>query len=107
MRPETTNTQRIMPKVLLYATAKVLWTFLFWGTDFNENRAHVHVGKRGTKDFAKIWLEPNVEVAAEGSLTQTQLNQVLKIAEENKQLLLAQWQNFKAGKNVKLVKINK
>ena len=44
-----------MPKVLLYITARITWTFLFFGTDVNENRAHVHVGKRGTEVFAKIW----------------------------------------------------
>lgn len=36
-----------MPKVLLYITAKIIWNFLFYNTDFHENRAHVHVGKRG------------------------------------------------------------
>ena len=41
-----------MPKVLLYTTAKIVWTFLFYGTDANENRAHVHVGKKDTKHFA-------------------------------------------------------
>ena len=43
-----------MPKVLIYATAKVIWTFLFYGTDSNENRAHVHVGKAGKKKLCKI-----------------------------------------------------
>ena len=55
-----------MPKVLLYTTAKIVWTFLFYGTDVNENRAHVHVGKKDTKFFAKFWLEPQVELAKEG-----------------------------------------
>jgi len=32
-----------MPKVLLYITAKVIWQFLFWNTDYNENRAHVQL----------------------------------------------------------------
>ena len=36
-----------MPKVLIYAATKVIWTFLFYGTDNNENRAHVHAGKVG------------------------------------------------------------
>ena len=69
-----------MPKVLLYTTAKIVWTFLFYGTDVNENRAHVHVGKRGTQDFAKIWLEPKVELAKKGDLTDAQLKQLLEIA---------------------------
>lgn len=52
-----------MPKILLYITAKIIWQFLFWNTDYNENRAHVHVGKRGTEHLCKIWLEPAVELA--------------------------------------------
>ena len=38
-----------MPKAALYITAKFMWTFLFYDTDVNENRAHVHVGKKDTK----------------------------------------------------------
>ena len=96
-----------MPKVLLYTTAKIVWTFLFYGTDVNENRAHVHVGKKGTQDFAKIWLEPKVELAKEGDLTDAQLRQLLKIVEENKEKLLKQWQVFKNGGSVRIIKINK
>ena len=58
-----------MPKVLLYITAKIIWNFLFYNTDFHENRAHVHVGKRGTEELCKIWLEPNIELAKQGDLT--------------------------------------
>lgn len=96
-----------MPKVLLYITARITWTFLFFGTDVNENRAHVHVGKRGTEVFAKIWLEPTVEIASYGSLTQAQVKQIVSIVEENKSQLMQQWKNFKAGKTMKLIKINK
>ncbi len=96
-----------MPKVLLYTTAKIVWTFLFYGTDVNENRAHVHVGKKGTQDFAKIWLEPKVELAKKGDLMDAQLKQLLEIAEENKDKLLKQWQVFKNGGNVRIIKINK
>ena len=96
-----------MPKVLLYTTAKIVWTFLFYGTDANENRAHVHVGKRGTEEFAKIWLEPTVELAKQGDLTDAQVKQLLQIVEEHKAMLLKQWQVFKQGGNVKLLKINK
>ena len=35
-----------MPKILLYITAKVIWQFLFWNTDYHENRAHVHVDRK-------------------------------------------------------------
>ena len=55
-----------MPKILLYITAKIIWQFLFWNTDYNENRAHVHVGKRGTEHLCKIWLKPVVKVGPTG-----------------------------------------
>ena len=71
-----------MPKILLYITAKIIWQFLFWNTDFNENRAHVHVGKRNTEHLCKIWLEPAVEIAQQGDLTDAQAKQVLAIAVE-------------------------
>ena len=96
-----------MPKVLMFTTAKSIWTFLFYGTDANENRAHIHVGKKGTEVFAKIWLEPSVELAKQGDLTEAQTKQLLEIVEEKRELLLKQWQVFKNGGNVKLIKINK
>jgi len=52
-----------MPKVLLYITSKVMWTFLFYDTCSNENRAHVHAGKKGVDKFCKIWLEPQITLA--------------------------------------------
>lgn len=36
-----------MPKLLLYITLKGTWIFLIFGTDSNENRIHVHVGRHG------------------------------------------------------------
>ncbi len=96
-----------MPKVLLYITARFTWIFLFYGTDYHENRAHVHVGKQGTDKLCKIWLEPNITIADPGELTPTQQKQVLQIATDNKDALLKQWQIFKTGKNVKLLTIKK
>ena len=82
----------LMPKVLLYITAKVIWNFLFFNTDFYENRAHVHVGKRNTEKLCKIWLEPNVELAAQGDLSNAQVKEVLRIANEYRDKLLKQWE---------------
>ncbi len=62
-----------MPKVLLYITSKITWIFLFYGTDFSENRAHVHIGKKATEKYCKIWLEPKVAIAKNGTLTNTEL----------------------------------
>ena len=96
-----------MPKILLYITAKVIWNFLFWSTDFHENRAHVHVGKRNTNNLCKIWLEPTVEIAKRGDLTESQAKEVLKIAIDYREKLLKQWALFKEGKNVRIIKVKK
>ena len=96
-----------MPKVLTYITAYFTWIFLFYGTDVNENRAHVHVGKKGTDKFCKIWLEPFVELAEAGDLTTAQVKQVLEITQEQRAKLLKQWSKFKAGENIKMLKVKK
>lgn len=94
-----------MPKAFIYATAKVIWTFLFYGSDNNENRAHVHVGKAGMVDLCKIWLEPQVEIAKKGELTDKQLAQVVDITNRFQMELLEQWKKFKVGKKVKCIKV--
>ena len=102
MRLENKNT---MPKVLIYITAKIIWQFLFYNTDYYENRAHVHVGKRDTENLCKIWLEPEIELAKQGDLTDSQIKDVLQIAETHKEELMQQWQDFKAGKKINIIKI--
>jgi hypothetical protein len=96
-----------MPKVLLYITSKVTWIFLFFGTDVNEKRAHVHVGKKSTEEYCKIWLEPEVSSAKNGTLTLSELNDALKLAGEYRELLVEQWRNFSVGKTVKMITIKK
>ena len=96
-----------MPKVLLYITAKIMWIFLFYNKDFNENRAHIHIGKKDTQKLCKIWLEPKVELAKQGDLTDAQVKQVLELAEKYQTKLIKQWQNFNAGKAIRIIKIKK
>ncbi|MBR0047030.1 MAG: DUF4160 domain-containing protein [Bacteroidaceae bacterium] len=96
-----------MPKVLVYITAKVMWMFLFYNKDYNENRAHVHIGKKDTQNLCKIWLEPMVEIAKQGDLTDTQAKEVLNLAETYREKLLHQWANFKEGKVIRIIKIKK
>ncbi len=96
-----------MPKILLYITAKVIWQFLFWNTDYYENRAHVHVGQKRTEHLCKIWLEPNVEIADKGDLTDAQAKEVLQITKTYKDSLLKQWSTFKEGKTIRIIKIKK
>ena len=96
-----------MPKILLYISAKIIWNFLFYNTDFHENRAHVHVGKRGMENLCKIWLEPNIEIAKQGDLTEAQLKEVLRIATDYHKQLLHQWNQFKSGKTIRIIKVKK
>lgn len=96
-----------MPKVLIYIVKKIMWVFLFYNTDFNDNRAHVHVGKKGTAELSKIWLEPTVEVDKKGDLNESQLKEILGLVELYREQLMAQWKLFKEGKQVKTIKIKK
>ncbi len=98
---------KAMPKILIYITAKIIWQFLFWNTDYNENRAHVHVGKRSTEHLCKIWLEPVVEIDKQGDLTDAQVREVLAIATEYREKLLHQWQQFKTGKRIRIITVKK
>jgi len=92
-----------MPKILLYITAKSTWMFLFFGTDINENRAHVHVGKKSTEEYCKIWLEPEISVAKQGTLTPSELKNVLKITQKYYSELIKQWKKFIEGKTIKMI----
>ena len=96
-----------MQKVLVYITAKITWILLFWGTDLNENRAHVHVGKKGTDELCKIWLEPTVIIEKGGSLTTKQQVQVLEISLTYREELLRQWKQFRNGQKIRLITIKK
>ncbi|MDR2854431.1 MAG: DUF4160 domain-containing protein [Prevotellaceae bacterium] len=96
-----------MPKVLLYITTKITWIFLFFGFDFNENRAHVHVGKKATENYCKIWLEPEISIAKNGSLTSAELKQVVDITQQYHSQLLNQWENFKKGTSIEIITIKK
>ena len=79
------------PKVL---TEKDL-IFWFHSYDFvSESRASVHVDKGSQDDFndAKIWLEPEIEVAREGRTLRTyELNRALAIIRQKRGFLLGEW----------------
>ena len=84
---------------------------MFWNTDVNENRAHVHVGRKvGTNASLRlciIWLEPDVEMADQGNLTDAQVKQVLELAKTYREQLLQQWSTFKKGEKVRIIKVRK
>lgn len=89
-----------MPKVLIFND----WIFIIYATDVNENRMHVHVGKRSTIELCKIWLEPKVEIAKPGELTKKHQNEVLEITKKYKNQLIQQWVDFMKGKSIEIIK---
>lgn len=103
-------------KQAVYFCSEILYIFVmlclkFWNTDANENRAHVHVGrkvgKKASLKLCKIWLEPEVEVADQGDLTDAQVKQVLELAKTHREQLMKQWGTFKKGEKVRIIKIRK
>ena len=76
---------------------------IFWFHSYDalhEDRASVHVGKGSQDDYndAKVWLEPEIEVARAGrTLREHELNRALKIIRQNHGYLLEEWYRY-AGK---------
>ncbi|MBM3127986.1 MAG: DUF4160 domain-containing protein [Chloroflexi bacterium] len=63
-----------------------------------EHRASIHVGKGSQNDAndAKIWLEPQIEIAREGrTLSRTELNQSLQIIKQNLGRIMEAWNAHK------------
>ena len=92
-----------MPKVLIF---KNIWIFIIYATDVNENRIHIHVGKKGMNSLCKIWLEPKVIIADKGKLTLKQQNEVKQIAIDYRTELIEQWHKFMNGKPCRVIKIS-
>ena len=64
----------------------------------HEERASVHVGKGSQDDYndAKIWLEPEMEVARPGrTLREHELNRALQVIGQNRDYLLEVWYGYK------------
>lgn len=64
----------------------------------HEERASVHVGKGSQDDYndAKIWLEPEIEVARCGrTLREHELNRALQVIGQNRDYLLEVWYGYK------------
>jgi len=75
--------------------------FVFWFHSYDvlhESRASIHVGKGSQNDAgdAKIWLEPQVELARHGrTLREHELNRALRIIQQNHAYLLEEWHGYK------------
>ncbi|MBM3335075.1 DUF4160 domain-containing protein [Candidatus Sumerlaeota bacterium] len=74
---------------------------VFWFHSYDalhEDRASVHVGKGSQDDCndAKIWLEPEIEVARRGhTLRESDLRRALKVIRLNHAYLLEEWHGYK------------
>ena len=82
-----------MPKLLTIRS----YVFFIWMQDLMENRRHVHVLKNTGRNFsaAKIWIEPEVEVARKGDFSAKEIKEILEIIQENKLLLLSKIDKIK------------
>lgn len=82
------------PKVLEEAD------LIFWFHSYDalyEERASVHVGKGSQGDYndAKIWLEPEIEVARPGRILRGhELNRALKVIKQNHDYLMEEWYGY-------------
>ncbi|MEI6434857.1 MAG: DUF4160 domain-containing protein [Bacteroidota bacterium] len=90
-----------MPKIAIY---KFLTFFIFAYDALNEP-PHLHIAKEKGKRqrSAKIWLT-TLEVADKGSLSESDLNQAIKIIRDNQQILIDSFNNVKEGKKVTTIK---
>jgi cellulose biosynthesis protein BcsQ len=74
---------------------------IFWFHSYDalhEEQASVHVGKSSQDDYndAKIWLEPEIEVARPGrTLREHELKRALKVIKQNYDYLLEEWHGYK------------
>ena len=75
--------------------------FVFWFHSYDvlhENRASIHVGKGSQNDSgdAKIWLEPEIEIARTGrTLNRSDLDQAVRIVEKRFDHLQEAWHDHK------------
>ena len=83
------------PKVL------VVGPLIFWFHSYDalyETRAIIHVGKGSQDDIndAKIWLEPDIDIARPGrSLRQHELRQAVNVVRQYQEYLREQWYEYR------------
>ena len=90
-----------MPKIAIY---KFL-TFYIFAYDALKEPPHLHIAKeKGNRQrSAKIWLT-NFIVAERGSLTDTDLNQALRLIKNNQKILIDSFNKIKKGKKITTLK---
>jgi len=94
-----------MGKLLILAK----YIFLIYGSDIEEIRKHVHCtyAHKGFKRSCKFWLEPEVELDMNktGDFTEKELNEIKKLIEEHKNIILEQLERFYNREVVKAIRL--
>lgn len=67
------------------------YRFVFYPSDRGE-RPHVHVIEARRR--AKLWLEPGVSVASAGRYSDHEINEIVRITEDQRDGLLGTWRRF-------------
>jgi hypothetical protein len=64
------------------------YRFFFWSRE-NDEPAHVHVQRERRE--ARFWLEPVVELAANWGFARRELNEIRRLVEEHRPVLVEKW----------------
>lgn len=84
------------------------YIFLIYGSDIYEKRKHIHCtyAFRGFKKSCKFWLEPEIELDTnkKGDFTEQELNEIRKLVEVHKSILIKQLESFYQGVSVKAIR---
>ena len=66
-------------------------SFRFFFFSREESRIHIHVTH--TDGEAKLWLEPNIELAMNKGLNSQQINEALLLVQQHREEILNAWQS--------------
>jgi Domain of unknown function (DUF4160) len=90
-----------MGKIAIY---KFLQFFIF-SYDALFERPHLHIAKSNNyKDYAKIWLD-TVKFANTGDLSSKDQKKVIELVENNKEVLMMQFEMVKQEKKIKTINL--
>ena len=67
------------------------YIFRFYAADRGEP-VHYHVRRNGKR--AKVWLEPDIAFAYSRGYNKREMLKIIKIARENREMLLEAWNDF-------------
>jgi len=78
---------------------------LIYSSDLSEKRKHDHVESRKGRfrRTAKFWLEPKILLFDKGAFSDKEINIIIKLIEDNLELLNKQIYKFSKGLKVKTI----